>query len=271
MWCVNRKINKCPHCEGVLEDTKKNKSFDWRLGDHRTLWPQLQVKFAVYTEDAELLERNMKRLYRKQINPNGHEIIEGVRLDEVVDQTRSFLKLFNIYSDKESEGYSIEDNIEKYNKNSLTHMKRCIEEIKEEIEEKDGEVEEIKKEIEEYKKYLEKKIEEYRDVELGEILSKFKLSKSGKKQIKYDRLVKYIDEKLKEIEEDGCKYNEEKSEDKDIRGKQKRRNKRPENYNEFVDSLMNDRLSKYKYKIKNDEAKKGEKYCNGFCQKYCRE
>ena len=26
--CVKRKINKCPHCEGVLEYTKKNKSFD---------------------------------------------------------------------------------------------------------------------------------------------------------------------------------------------------------------------------------------------------
>ena len=108
--CIKRKINKCPHCEGVLEDNKKTMSFDWRLGDHRTLWPQLHVKFAVYTEDAELLERNMKRLYRTQINPSGHEIIEGVRLDEVIDQTKSFLKLFNYYSGEKQE-YMIEDNI----------------------------------------------------------------------------------------------------------------------------------------------------------------
>ena len=61
--CTKRKISKCPHCEEELEDTKKKMSFDCRLQDHRTLWPQLQVKFAVYTEDAELLERNMKRIY----------------------------------------------------------------------------------------------------------------------------------------------------------------------------------------------------------------
>ena len=141
--CIKRKINKCPHCEGVLEDNKKTMSFDWRLGDHRTLWPQLHVKFAVYTEDAELLERNMKRLYRTQINPSGHEIIEGVRLDEVIDQTKSFLKLFNYYSGEKQE-YMIEDNIEKYNKNSLTHMKKFIKDV---IDEKEDKVKEIKNEI----------------------------------------------------------------------------------------------------------------------------
>ena len=60
----------------------------------------------------------MKRLYRTQINPNGHEIIEGVRLDEVVDKTNSFLKLFNYYSGEKQEYM-----IEKYNKNSLTYEK----------------------------------------------------------------------------------------------------------------------------------------------------
>ena len=43
----------------------------------------------------------------------------------MVDQTNSFLKLFNYYSGEKQE-YMIEDNIEKYNKNSLTHMKKCI-------------------------------------------------------------------------------------------------------------------------------------------------
>ena len=207
--CIKRKINKCPHCEGVLEDNKKTMSFDWRLGDHRTLWPQLHVKFAVYTEDAELLERNMKRLYRTQINPSGHEIIEGVRLDEVIDQTKSFLKLFNYYSGEKQE-YMIEDNIEKYNKNSLTHMKKFIKdvidekedkvkEIKNEIEEKENTVKDIKNDIEEYRKYL-TKIEEYKDVELGNLLSMFNLPKAGLKKIKYDRLMKFLEEKITEYE-----------------------------------------------------------------------
>ena len=90
-----------------LEDNKQTESLDKRLSDHRTLWPQLQVKFVVYDVDAELLERCMKRLYHKQINPGGHEIIEGVSLEEVIEQTKGFLDLFNLY-DKENKKYCIE-------------------------------------------------------------------------------------------------------------------------------------------------------------------
>jgi hypothetical protein len=215
--CIKRKINKCPHCEGVLEDTKKNKSFDWRLGDHRTLWPQLQVKFAVYTEDAELLERNMKRLYRTQINPNGHEIIEGVRLDEVVDQTKSFLKLFNYYSGEKQE-YMIEDNIEKYNKNSLTHMKKCIkhmieekedmidilteltEKVEDDINTLDDRIDKVEdrvhiieeKQITNHIELLEE-IEKYTDKKLKELLVQFKLPVSGVKDVKKDRIRVYLE------------------------------------------------------------------------------
>ena len=57
-------------------------------------------------------------------------------------------------------------------------MKKCIKEV---IEEKEEKVKEIKNDIEEYIKYL-KKIEEYKDVELGNILSMFNLPKMGLKK-----------------------------------------------------------------------------------------
>jgi phage anti-repressor protein len=78
--CPKKKMAQCPHCEKELNDNKQSESFDGRLQNHRTLWPRLQVKFAVYTDDAELLERCIKRVYKKQINPGGHEIIENVEV-----------------------------------------------------------------------------------------------------------------------------------------------------------------------------------------------
>jgi hypothetical protein len=209
--CRRKKFQECPNCLHPLEDNKQTESLDKRLSDHRTLWPQLQVKFVVYDDDAELLEKCMKRLYHKQINPGGHEIIEGVSLEEVIEQTKGFLDLFNLY-DKENKKYCIEENIEQYNKNTLTHMKDGIKKIREVIEEKEEKVDEIKdeikkaekniveinNEIDEYKNYLAKSIAEYKDVELREILSKLKLVKSGDKQSKYNRMVKYLKEKLEE-------------------------------------------------------------------------
>ena len=101
--------SKCKKCNEEIEDPK-TESFDHRLTDHRTLWPQLLVKFAVYTEDAELLEKCMKRMFSKQINPNGHEIIEGVSISEVIDQTEKYLNMFNLHN--EEKAYLIEDNID---------------------------------------------------------------------------------------------------------------------------------------------------------------
>ena len=281
-----RKISECPHCEGPLEDDKNSMSFDNRLSEHRVLWPMLKIEFAVYTTDCDLLERNMKRFYRKQINPNGHEIIENVSVSDVIKQTLNFLNLFNFYSDKENPDYTLEEDIDKYNENTLTHMKKHIiqiEEIKDKIEEKEHEVklinnfikekedevkikkEEIKEkedDIEEYKKHLNKKIGEFRDTELATILQNFGLSKNGLKQNKYDRLKEFVEKKIKEldkIKEIKIKQ-EEDNEDKRI-------GRRPNNYQEFVDSLLSKKLSKHQ--LKHIESKKGFKYCNGFCQDYC--
>jgi hypothetical protein len=64
--CKN-KGNKCTNCD-FQKDSEKTQSIDKRLGDHRTLWPQLKVKYLVYTTDAELLEKCLKRVYKQQIN-----------------------------------------------------------------------------------------------------------------------------------------------------------------------------------------------------------
>ena len=274
-----RKISECPHCEAPLEDDKNSMSFDNRLSEHRVLWPMLKIEFAVYTQDCDLLERNMKRFYRKQINPNGHEIIENVSVSDVIKQTLNFLNLFNFYSDKENPDYTLEEDIDKYNENTLTHMKKHIiqiEEIKDKIEEKEHEVklinnfikekeEEVKEknnDIEEYKKHLNKKIGEFRDTELATILQNFGLSKYGLKQSKYDRLKEFVEKKIKDtdVKKDIKIKQEEDNEDKRI-------GRRPNNYQQFVDSLLSKKLSKHQ--LKNIETKKDFRYCNGFCQDYC--
>ena len=159
----------------------------------------------------------MKRLYRTQINPNGHEIIEGVRLDEVVDQTKSFLKLFNYYSGEKQE-YMIEYNIEKYNKNSLTHIKKCIkqmiegkedmiyilteltEKVEDDINTLDDRIDKVEdrvdiieeKQITNHIELLED-IEKYTDKKLKELLVQFKLPASGVKDVKKDRIRVYLE------------------------------------------------------------------------------
>ena len=284
--CNRKKISECPHCQGPIEDDKNSMSFDNRLREHRVLWPMLKIELAVYSQDCDLLERNMKRFYRKQINPNGHEIIENVSASDVIEQAINFLKLFNYFSDKEKPEYYIDEDIDKYNINTLTHMKKNIIEIKEikdkieikeqevdemnnfikekeqEVKIKKEEVNEIKNDIEEYKKYLNKKIDQFKDVELGNILQNFGLSKYGLKQSKYDRLKEFVEKKIKELDK-----NKEIEIKQDEDNQDKRVGKRPNNYQEFVDSLLSKKLSKHQ--LKNIESKKGFRYCNGFCQDYC--
>jgi hypothetical protein len=63
---------------GTDQDT-----IDDRLKSHRTLWPQLKVNYIIFMKEIEVLENSIKRLYKKEINPNGHEIIEGVSTDKI--------------------------------------------------------------------------------------------------------------------------------------------------------------------------------------------
>ena len=198
-------------------------SLDNRLASHRTLWPQLQVKFAVYTEHAALLESNMKLVYQAQINPNGHELIERVPIFDVIEKTKMFLNNFNGYNN-DIQTYCIEENIEQYNVNTLTHIKNNILQITEVIEEKKEKIEIIKDdikeakeviyeqievikeseeklvkinaEIAEYKIHLAKNIEEYKDAELKDLLSKCNMTKNGKKYEKFNRFKLHITKEI---------------------------------------------------------------------------
>ena len=198
-------------------------SLDHRLASHRTLWPQLQVKFAVYTEHAALLESNMKLVYQAQINPNGHELIERVPIFDVIEKTKMFLNNFNGYNN-DIQTYCIEENIEQYNVNTLTHIKNNILQITEVIEEKKEKIEIIKDdikeakeviyeqievikeseeklvkinaEIAEYKIHLAKNIEEYKDAELKDLLSKCNMTKNGKKYEKFNRFKLHITKEI---------------------------------------------------------------------------
>jgi hypothetical protein len=66
-------------------------TIDDRFRAHRTLWPQLKVKFLVFTKDALFIEKCIKVMYEKEINPNGHEIIEGVQAEDMIDRVKNLI------------------------------------------------------------------------------------------------------------------------------------------------------------------------------------
>jgi len=86
-------------------------NIDDRLRCHRTLWPKLKVRYLLFIKDVEMIEKNFKMMFEKEINPNGHEIIEGVTFDEMIVRIE---KLFDILSIKE---YHImpEEKLKEYN------------------------------------------------------------------------------------------------------------------------------------------------------------
>jgi len=86
-------------------------NIDDRLRCHRTLWPQLKVRYLLFVKDVEMIEKSFKMMFEKEINPNGHEIIEGVSFDVMIKRIE---KLFDILCIKE---YHIipEDKLKEYN------------------------------------------------------------------------------------------------------------------------------------------------------------
>jgi hypothetical protein len=50
-------------------------NIDDRLRCHRTLWPKLKVRYLLFIKDVEVIEKNFKMMFEKEINPNVHEII----------------------------------------------------------------------------------------------------------------------------------------------------------------------------------------------------
>ena len=61
-------------------------------------WPKLKVRYLLFIKDVEMIEKNFKMMFEKEINPNGHEIIEGVSFDHMIKRIE---KLFEILSLKE--------------------------------------------------------------------------------------------------------------------------------------------------------------------------
>jgi hypothetical protein len=191
------------------------------------------VKFLVYTENAALLEKCLKRVYEKQINPGGHEIIEGVKLEEVINEVKKFLRMFNVYNKEEM--YKIEEDIDKYNENTLTHIKEpmvyarkmeemenlsdLIEEMEEEKNEKieeineiEGEIEKKEEELEEVTKKINEEIEEINEIE-GEIEKKEEeleeVTKKINEEIKEkDKEIDEIAEEIKEVDQELIEYKE---------------------------------------------------------------
>jgi hypothetical protein len=209
--CTKRKINVCPECNADLHKNEQSESFDGRLQNHRTLWPQLEVKFAVYTEDADILERCMKRVYKDAINPGGHEIIERIDIEDVISETKKFLNIFNTHNEEKQ--YLIEENIEDYNKISATalkeqEMKKQITEVVEEvINEVKEEIVEKNNEIAKYQEYLQK-LDFYNVAELTTILKDFGLIQKGLKKDKQDRIKDYAEKQILKYNADVSKHSD---------------------------------------------------------------
>lgn len=88
-------------------------SLDSRLANHRGLWPQLRVKFIVYSEDAPMIESMMKRIYRMKTTSTSYEVIEGVTVDEVIQTCKSILQLLVMHEEKST--FRIEERLELFN------------------------------------------------------------------------------------------------------------------------------------------------------------
>ena len=69
---------------------------DDRLQSHRTLWPLLKVRYLLFMKDIHIIEKSFKMMYEKEINPNGHEIIEGVTVEDMVDRVNKLLDMLRI-------------------------------------------------------------------------------------------------------------------------------------------------------------------------------
>ena len=95
---------------GIAGTDEKN-TIDDRLQSHRTLWPLLKVRFLLFIKDVEMIEKSFKMMYEKEINPNGHEIIENVELTSMIDRLKQLFDVlcltnYHIMSDEKLKEYN---------------------------------------------------------------------------------------------------------------------------------------------------------------------
>jgi hypothetical protein len=109
-YIIENPCNNIQYKFGIA-GTEETSTIDERLKSHRTLWPLLKIRYLLFIKDAGLIEKSFKMMYDKEINPNGHEIIEGVSLD---DMKKRINKLFDLLCMKD---YNIisEEKLKEYN------------------------------------------------------------------------------------------------------------------------------------------------------------
>ena len=95
-------------------------TIDDRLKSHRTLWPLLKVRFLLFMKDVVMIEKSFKMMYEKEINPNGHEIIEGITLENMINRINKLMDMLCI------KDYHImsEEKIKEYNNYVVSTVKK---------------------------------------------------------------------------------------------------------------------------------------------------
>ena len=103
---------------GLSKDVNQD-TIDERLRCHRTIWPQLKVNYILFMKDVETIEKSIKRIYDKEINPNGHEIIEGIPTEVLIERINHLIQALGV-----TEYHVIEeDKIKEYNDYVITTVK----------------------------------------------------------------------------------------------------------------------------------------------------
>ena len=93
-----------------IAGTRQEANIDIRLQGHRNTFPLLRLEFLVFTPDAELLERMIKRRYGENLNPGNHEVFDALPLPELKE---GVIRLLDSLT--EGVGYRVEDTVEEYN------------------------------------------------------------------------------------------------------------------------------------------------------------
>ena len=103
---------------GLSKNDEKD-TIDDRLKSHRTNWPQLKINYILFLKDAEIIEQSIKRIYANEINPNGHEIIEGVSSEQLITSITKIIESLCINDYKVLSA----DKIKEYNDYVVTTVK----------------------------------------------------------------------------------------------------------------------------------------------------
>ena len=101
----------CNQYKFGITGIEQGNNIDDRLKSHRTLWPKLKVRYLLFMKDIQMIEKSFKMMFDNEINPNGHEIIEGVLFEDMIIRIE---KLLHILSLKDYHVMT-EDKLKEYN------------------------------------------------------------------------------------------------------------------------------------------------------------